>query len=212
MVLVFILCIIIAISLLTCMILLSTLKLEVKHLQVSNFIQNKEKLNDKYCIAISLSLFNKIRWLWMHLDSKRMNKLYRKMKLQKVDWKRIEQDISLDDLKRIKMLAPKISYLNLKTKVGLTDITITNVLVCILSIAISLGLPHLIEKYEKEKYYYEVVPVYMNRNVYEIKFDCIIEIKMVHIMNIIYYFLKKRREKNHEQRTSNRRAYGYSYE
>ena len=60
--------------------------------------------------------------------------------------------------------------------------------------------------------FYKIEPLYLNHNIYEIKLNCIFEIKMVHIINMIYYFIKKRRGENHEQRTSDRRAYGYSYE
>lgn len=212
MVLVFILCIIIAISLLICMLLLSTLKLQVEHLQVSNISVDGKKAENRYHFVISLCLFKKIKWLWIRLDSRKMKNMYHKMKLQKIDWKKVEKDISVEDLEQLKKLSPKLSYLKLSAKLGVEDITITNILVFLVSMIVSLGLPYLVEKYEKDKYYYEIVPVYINRNVYEIKFDCIIEIEMVHIINIIYYFLKKRREKSHEQRTSNRRSYGYSYE
>lgn len=213
MVLVFILCTIIAIiALLICMILLSTLKLEIKNFELSNMKQTEGKISKQYQFIISLYLFNKIKWISIHLNDKRMRRMYTKMQLEKIDMKKIEKDFKIEDLKYIRQLQPQITYLNFNIKIGVEDVILTSFIICILSTIISITLPHMIKKYQKDKYQYKVVPLYINKNVYEIKIDCIIETKLVHIINIIYIFIKKRREKKNEQRTSNRRSYGYSYE
>ena len=76
---------------------------------------------------------------------------------------------------------------------------------------ISMILPRIIKKYNSKKYYYEIKPIYKNENMVKLDFSCIINIKMVHIMDILYLVLKKGRV-NKNERTSNRRAYDYSYE
>jgi len=170
-------------------------------------------ISKKYELFISLYLFNKIKWISIRLNDKRIQNMYHKMKLEKIDIKKLEQDFKLEDLKELKCLKPKISYLDLNLKIGVEDVVLTSFIIFILSTVISIILPYTIKKYEKSKYHYEIMPLYLQKNVYEIKFDCIIEIKMVHIINIIYnVFLKKRRVDSHEQRASNRRSYGYSYE
>ena len=58
---------------------------------------------------------------------------------------------------------------------------------------------------------FNVTPIYNNPNLINIEFSGIFEIKMIHIINIIYILNKKEGvEKN--DGTSNRRAYDYSYE
>ena len=63
-----------------------------------------------------------------------------------------------------------------------------------------------------QNYIYNIKPIYNNKNLYKINLNCIIEIKMVHIINIIYMLLKKGRKKNECSTTSNRKPYAYSYE
>lgn len=235
MVLVFILCIIvILITLLICMIILSTIKIEFRHFKASNMredarkiLQNADldsKINEKakteanskiskdYQLKISFNLFGKLKWIGICLNNKKIEKISNKMKWQSIDLEKMEQNFEPEDLKQVKKLQPELSYFYLESKIGVEDVIATSFLVTIISSIISILLPHMVKKYEKDKYHYKIVPLYINKNVYEIKFDCIIEMKMVHIINILYYFLKKRRGENHEQRASNRRSYGYSYE
>lgn len=213
MVLVFILCaILIILTLAVFMIVLSTLKMQIEKLEISNTKTGNTFVSDNYQFKISLFLFDKIKWFTLKLNSKKMQDMIKKMKLNKMDLKKLEQNFKFEDLKYIKTLEPKISYFKFFVKVGVEDTILTTIIIFVISTAISILLPYTIKKYEKDKYYYQVLPLYINKNAYEIKLDCIIEIKMVHIINIIYVFLKKRRVDSNEQRTSNRRTYGYSYE
>lgn len=211
MVLVFILCtIVILITLLICITILSTIRLEVDNFAMSNVNRTKAFVSKEYKLIISLYLFNKIKWLSFHLNDKRMRNMYSKMKLEKVDLKQLEKDVKFEDLKEIKNIKPKIAYLDVDLKLGVQDVIATSFIIAIISTLISVLLPYAMKRYKKDRYNYKIMPLYMNKNVYEIKFDCIIEVKIVHIINIIYVFLKKRRRK--DERTSNRRSYGYSYE
>ncbi len=232
MVLVFILCaIIIIVILFITMLILSTIRIEMRHFQASNIqghrdeimeLHDLEKNKNKqhssspvskdYEFNISLVLFDKLKWLWVHLNDKKINKISSKIKWKKIDFKKMEQDFKLEDIKQIKKLQLNLDYLYLESKIGVEDVIITSFLVGIISTFISCILPHITKEYKENKYHYKIVPLYLNKNLYEIKFDCIIKIKMVHIINILYYFLKKRRGENYEQRASDRRSYGYSYE
>ena len=210
MVLVFILCfILIIITLLICMIILSTLRIKIKNYETSSNSNNKS--NRKTQVIISLCLFKHIKWFGLSLDNKKFNKIYEKIKLGKINLKKLEQDFELRDLLQLKKLKAEITYLDLSLKVGTEDVILTSFIVFAISTLISVILPYLIKKYEKDKYKYKILPLY-NNNAYEIKFDCIINVKLVHIINILYYQFKKGRKKNDGKRTSNRRSYGYSYE
>ncbi len=134
------------------------------------------------------------------------------MQLEKIDFKKLEQDFKWEDLKIIKKLNPKISYLDLKAKIGIESPVITAFIVSIISSIISILLPYVAINLNKKNYKYIIQPLYQNKNLYKIQFNCIIQVKMVHIINVIYIFLKKGRSDSDERTTSNRRAYGYSYE
>ena len=203
MVLVFIICILIFLVLL---ITFSTIRIQVENFEASNMGNMKKPKN--YKIKIALYLFNKIKWIWISLDDKKIQKISQKSKWNEVD---IKKYVDVKDIKLVKKLSPKISFLNLKVKLGTFDIVATTYLVAILSTFIAVLLPYTIKKYKKENYYYEILPVYSDKNLYEIKLNCIIEEKMVHIISIVYALLKKRRVDKNE-RTSNRRSYAYGHE
>lgn len=192
------------------LIIVSTLHIQIKNLSVSNM---KPKNKAKYAIIISLYLGNKIKWIWFNLNDKRMKKMYSKIQLEKLDFQKLKKDFKMKDLKQLPKLKPKISYLNLDANLGVIDPTATSFLVAIIATIISLLLPYLATDLKEKNYIYNIKPLYYNQNLYKVNVDCIIEIKMVHIINVIYYILiKKGRKKNDQSTTSNRKSYAYSYE
>lgn len=212
MVLVFILCgIAVFFVILILLLCLSTIRVNVNKLKLSNIDSNYGKNIKDYSINISMCLFNKIKWLSVNLNDKKIKKIQNKMNMQKIDLKKLKGDFKPDDIKLLKEIKIKIAYLDLLARIGVDDVVATSFIIFAITIIISLLLPHVIEEYKDKKYNYKILPLYLNRNAYEIKLDCIIEVKMVHIINIVYVFFKKRRVDRNE-RTSNRRPYGYSYE
>ena len=218
MILVFILfIIIILITVFVFILALSTIKFKVKNMNINNTSDKVNVNSSNIQLEIALYLFNKIKYFSYKLNRQKLEKMYQKMKLSKINVNKLKEKLKveqfkLEDLKYLKMLNLKIDKLNLSIKVGTEDSILTTFIVFFISTIISITLPHTVKKYDKNRYYYQVLPFCINKNVYEIKLDCIIEVKMVHIINIIYVFNKKRRVDNNEQRTSNRRSYGYSYE
>ncbi len=211
MVLVFILLAILIILLtLFFFILLSTFHIEIRNFNLSN--TKEEKLNKNYAIILSLYLGNKIKWISIHLNDKKLRKAYSKMQLEKIDLKKLEKDFRWEDLKIVKKLQPKISYLKLDMQIGLESPVLTAFTVTTLSSIISIFLPYVATSGKKEQYEYVITPIYQNRNLYKIEFNCIIQVKMVHIINVISSILKKGRSDLNERTTSHRRSYGYSYE
>lgn len=212
MVLVFILCGIAAFFVILILLLfLSTIRINVNKLKLSNIDNNYGENIKDYSINISMSLFNKIKWISVNLNDKKIKKIQNKMNMKKIDFKKLKGDFKPDDIKLLKKIKVKIAYLELLARIGVNDVVATSFIIFAITMIISLLLPHVIEEYKDKKYNYKILPLYLNRNAYEIKLDCIIEVKMVHIINIVYVFLKKRRVDRNE-RTSNRRPYGYSYE
>ena len=204
--------IIFAIILFMIFIILSTIKIRIENLLMTNMSEIPQKQQPNYHITFSLYLFNRVKWFSISINRLKMQKLYSKIQLDKIDIKKIEKDFSFQDLKLLKKIKPNVSLLNLELKIGTEDAILTSFIVFLISTGISILLPHVIKRYDKNKYKYLITPLYFQKNLYQIKLNCIIEIKLVHIINIIYTLLKKGKSDKNERATSNRKSYGYSYE
>lgn len=201
---------IILIGITAILIIASTLHIQIKNLSISNM---QTKNNTKYAIIFSIYFANKIKYIWFNLNSKRAKKIYSKVQLEKIDLKKFKKVFKLSDLKELTKLHLKILDLNLDMNIGTKSPLVTSFLVVTISNAISLLLPHLVNNLKDNRYFYNIKPLYYNKELYKINLDCIIEIKMVHIINVIYYiFLKKGRRENERSTTSNRKSYAYSHE
>lgn len=191
------------------LIIASTLHIQIKNLSVSNM---EPKNTNEYAIIFSLYLGNKIKLIWFRLNDKKVRKIYSKIQLEKLDFKKFRKDFKVKYLKELPKLQPKISYLNLDANLGVISPVTTSFLVATIASIISIALPYLSKSLKKERYIYNIKPLYYNKNLYKINLNCIIEIKMVHIINIIFIFIKKGRKKNEQSTTSDRKPYAYSYE
>lgn len=200
------------ILLLVIVVLLSTMSIRAEKLELSNY--NKSgKLQYDYDIYFELLFLNKIKILSIKIDKGKIYKLKLKQKMQNIDFKKMKKDMpKKEEIKDIvKKLDVEIDTFKLKLKIGTEDVIFTSAIVTILASFIGLGLARVIKEYKEEKYKYEVYPIYQNRNQILLNLNCIIKVKMVHIIFIIYLLLKKRRVDKNE-RTSNRGTYDYSYE
>lgn len=207
------------------LILISKLKIDIKNFNVQNI--NKEKNNKNFFIVVSFVILN-LTWLKIKIHKNLIAKEYVKGKL-KVEENNIKMGkeaekvvkIFLDNKKirdEFKKISIVLEKLDLNINVGLEDCVITSYLVGIIAIVISNILPHVLAKKLKEaeiseRYKYEIVPIYQNKNLYKINLNCIITAKMVHIIYIIFLIKKeKKRRSDKNERTSNRKPYEYSYE
>lgn len=129
----------------------------------------------------------------------------------KVDKEKIEgEKIYYEDIKReFKKANIKLEKLDLIICIGVEDAVITAYIVSILYIIISNIIPHVYNsKNSLNEYKYNVIPVY-NKNFSKLSLNCIISIKLVHIIYIIFLIWKGSKK---NERTSNRKSYEYSYE
>ena len=185
-------------------------KKDKKDLSLNNIEKNKKGQKASYVIKISLNIFNNIKWLWISLDSKKVKKLV--SKIPEIDIKKIESDFTLEDIKVLKKLYLNVSKFKLYAILGLENPIATAFLVAILSSSISIAIPRFIKKWNKENYEYKIQPIYNNQNLYKIRLNCIIELKIVHIINVIYILTKKGKSDKNERTASNRKPYAYSHE
>ncbi len=210
MVLVFFICLFLV--LLVTVIILSTISVRIERFNASNY-NEAGKLKIDYKVFFELLFLNKLKIFSIKINKELINKLNVKKKIENIDFKQAKTNMpSKKDLKQIiKKSQIEIDKLNLKLEIGTIDVILTSAIITALASIIGIGLARIIEIYNKEKYSYEIYPIYQNKNLIKLDLNCIIKVKMVHIISIIYLIVKKRRVEKSE-RTSNRMSYDYSYE
>ena len=194
-----------------------TAKIEVKIVDFVIDSQNKEHISDKYKIITKIKIFGNIPIIKFTLNKIKVRKIQKLRKMnEKV--KQLERDILKNEnkfdkkiMKGLKEFSKGIYVENLEVevKLGTENAFLTSMLVAFFSSILALPFSRI---YVKEKnIVYKIEPVYGNENSIKIEISGIFQIKLIHIINIIYVLNKKGGRKNHE-RTSNRRSYDYSYE
>ena len=193
----------------------STIKINIQKL---NF--NNEEVNSAldYSFFIELYFLDKIKIFSLMINPEKLEKLNKKMnletKIKQVNFSKIKNELpNKNEIKElVKKLKIKLDEFHLILQIGTEDVIITSAIVTGIASILGIILAKLIKNYNDEKYRYEIMPVYKNKNMVKLSFDCIIKVKMIHIINIIYTLVSKRKEKIKYERTSNRRAYDYGYE
>ena len=210
MILVLIVCgILIVLMLFFLIILFSTIKINLKKLEASNI--GKEKIEYDFLINIGLYMFGIIKIFGISISKNKIekSKLVKKMHLEDIHPKpSMLKELSED----IKKLHYTLQLFYLKLDIGTEDILLTSGIVWLISTAISIYIPYKFKGKTKD-INYKILPLYKSKNLFKISLNCIINIKMVHIISIIYIYLKKkRRSENEYARPSDRRFNDNSHE
>ena len=211
----------------------SSFKLSISKLKIDT-----ENGNIDYEIKFGLYFMKKIRIIGLKLNKDKQEKIKRRIQklqnsklikklsntsIKKIPLKlekKLEREILFNNIKPLKLA--KIIFKNLKIEIlkfkmnlqiGLEDVIITSSLITIISVIVPIIL-RLTNKYIKNinNYRYKILPIYGNKNVLKLDLDCIINLKLVHIINIIYIIVKMKRRSDKNERTSNRRSYDYCHE
>ena len=220
--------------------ILSTIKIQIKNLEVGNIeampfrntgnaiediwkLKNenatnkrKSKINDKYEIKISLKFLEKIPIWNLKFNKEKVEKIRKSKSFKKIDIQKITKKIKQNEptkketLQALRSIKIRLEELNLIVYIGTEDSIITSYATAFIATVIGIALPHLAEK-NINNCRYKVIPIYHNKNEYNISLDGIICIKIVHIISNMFNLIRKGRGKKHE-RTSNRRSYAYRYE
>ncbi len=202
--------------LISLVIVCSTIKIDVQKLKFSN--GERRNLQYDYLIFLELRFLNYIKIMKLTLTPQKLKALNEKVKinekLQKIDVKDIKKDLpNKSEIKELgKKLNLKLEEFHLNLEIGTKDVIITSAIIAILASVVGILLPKCIKRYHFEKYRYKMMPIYQNQNVIKLSLNCIIQVKVIHIINIIFTLVRKRKESKKHERTSNRRSYDYSYE
>ena len=203
------------ILLILCILLLiivfSKIQIKIKKFEYSSV--NKKHINPDYNLELSWIILRKLPIIKIKLNRYTVKKFKLKDKFVDIDIKMWEERKKFDKetFEIMKKLDFAIKKLHLKIDIGTENSAVTSLLVPIISTLISFLLRNKMKT--KEEQTYIVQPIYKEQNYLNITISGIFDIKMNHIINVIYllYRKEKRGVKKYE-RTSNRRSYDYSYE
>lgn len=206
----FLLLIIVLLTLLL-LIAFSRIKINIKNIKFTSYKVEERHLQEDYDVEVKLYVLKFLRILKINITKEKLEKLKLENKIKKLEKKLILKDVKFDVnvfdvFKKLKII---FEELNLKVEIGTENSALTSIIFGIVSGIIPFVLRNQIKNIEKQKI--DIKPIYLNQNLLNIELNCIFNIKMIHIIYVMYILNKKRRDEKYV-RTSNRRSYGYSYE
>ena len=186
-------------------------KIQVQIINFKFSSLTKRHINEDYKIIVRWFILSKIPIIKINVTKIKLEKLKIKEKIEKVDLKVFQEKGKFNQkmLKSLKKLNIQIININLNIEIGTENAALTSIIIPIVSTIIAIILRKKVKRYENQIFI--INPMYLNQNLLNVLFSGIFEIKINHIINIIYFFNKKEGVAKHE-RTSNRRSYDYSYE
>lgn len=180
-------------------------EIEIENFEYSNY---KKEIPDNLLVKIRVFIINKIKIIEISFNKEKMKRLYSKKRLEKLNSKKLVQKLPKNNKEKIKILKIiQIEKLHLYIEIGTEELMLTIALIPIISTILSIIFT---KKCNPRSSFYKIQPIYIDKNIYKINLDCIIRIKMIHIINIMWRILRKRDDVN--ERTSNTRTYEYGYE
>lgn len=210
-ILVFLFILFIIISIMIFLIIFSKIRIEIINF---NFNSMKPRhINNNYKILINFYTFDKIPIFKIRITKLILDKLKLKYKekIRNVEMKLLSNTSKINKKKinAMKKLDIIIKKIDLDIELGTENAGVTAMIIPLVSTIISIVLKNKVSNYKEQ--FFKISPVYINQNLINIRVSGIFEIKMIHIINIIYVLSKKEGVKKNE-RASDRRPYDYSYE
>lgn len=197
-------------SIIILLLLFSKIRIEIENIRFTSQKQARH-INKDYKIIIKILVLKKIPIIKMNITKTKLEKIELKKQIEKINFGDLVENKKFDIklIKAIKVLNVGIKRINLKAEIGTENAALTAILIPILSTILSIIFSKKVEKEQNQKF--KLNPIYINQNLINILFSGIFEIKMLHIINVIY-ILNKKEGVDKNERTSNRRAYDYGYE
>ncbi len=197
-------------SIIILLLVFSKIRIEIENLKFTSQ-RHPRYINEDYKLIIKLCILKKIPILKINLTKTRLEKIELKKQIEKINFEELidNKPLDLKIIRAFKRLNIDIKNINLYIEMGTENAALTAIIVPVISTILSIIFSRKIKKEQNQKF--EIKPIYINQNLINIMFSGIFEIKMIHIINIIY-ILNKKEGVDRNERTSNRRAYDYSYE
>lgn len=189
----------------------SRIRIEIINFKFSSQLQ--KHINKDYEIIIKLCVLGLFPILKIKVTKTKLEKMKVKEKIEKINFTELERKIPLnkETFETIKKLDIVIKNINLYIDIGTENAGLTSIIVPAISTIIAIILHKKIKKFENQSFIMN--PIYQNQNLVNLSVSGIFEVKLRHIINIIYILNRKEKKgvKKYE-RTSNRGSYDYSYE
>lgn len=201
----------IAIVLLVIILFFSKIRIEMINFRFNS--QLRRHINKDYKIIIKLKAFALIPIFKINITKTKLERMGLKERIKNIDFDVLENNYKLDKrmIKAMKNLNLSIKNIQLHIDIGTENASLTSIIVPVISTIIAIVLRKKMKHFENQVFI--INPIYQNQNLINLSVSGIFEIKMSHIINIIYILNKKERKGVKEyERTSHRRSYGYSYE
>lgn len=187
---------------------LSNIKIDINRVHIE--ANKNQKFKISFIIKFSFCLFNKLRYFTTTIDNQKINLLYNSGKID-INKFRQDRELNKEVLKALRRTEYTIEKFKLNGEIGTDNAAFTALSIGFLNSIIPIFVLRKIKFKNIDNYYLNINPIFINQNLVNLDLNCIISIKLVNIINIIHFLLKKGRV-NKNERTSNRRSYAYSYE
>lgn len=193
-----------------------TIKIKFKIVNFEFNSNSNEHITPNFKLQIIVKIFTNIPILKINITKQKIDKVIKnekitkKIKEQEIKAFENKEEIKRQILSAMKNIKIDIREMDLKINIGTENAAVTALIVPILSTIITIFCSTRIKKINNNQKF-EIQPVYINKNLINILFSGIFEIRMIHIINTICT-MKKEGKGDKNERTSNRRAYDYSYE
>ena len=177
-------------------------KIEIKIYNLNISIPRKKVGKRDPEVYLRIIIFNKIPILKINLKKLKTEKINLGAVIErakKLEQKGNKQKWLISLIKSLKDLKIEIKEADVKIELGTEDAALTAITVGL--IASLLGI---ILKGQK----FEIIPLYQDKNIINIKLNCIFRLNLMHY---IYKTISKGRDEN-ERKPSDRRSYAYSNE
>ncbi len=183
------------------MIFFTEIKIQVEDFKFDS--QNKET-NKSFKVIIKLNIFKKVNYFKFTINNDKIKSYNTKQSFDIIFKDVFKGEKNKKNLKNKKQI--KIEKLNLNIDVGTEDAALTAIITGIVSIIISFLIGQNVKSGNDINW--NINSIY-NSNLLKLELNCIISIKLIHIINRIYV---TRKEVDKNARTSNRKNLKYIYE
>lgn len=175
------------------LLLFTTIQIKINKLEISTI----QKLIPKYQIQLKLYLYKKINYLKINITPTRIKRktIQKNFNKLKIKIQKNKNNFDMRIIKEIKNLKPELKTINLKLSLGLEDASKTAICTGTLSsiIAFFFGILSTTKSnLEESQTNWKIIPIYQNKNLLNIDLNCIINIKLIHIIYTIYKFSNKK--------------------
>ena len=182
----------------------SRIEIQLENIDISTL--RKEKISKNYEIIVGIVLFNRWKIIKIRIDKKKIKHIGKNKIIKKLDTRILKSNGKTKNvIEIIKDLKIEIMKLQMNLEIGIEDAGVTAITVGIIASILGIILKNKLTNKDR----FEVTPIYMQKNLINLRLNCIFRINLIHY---IYKKIFKERRKKDERKPSYRRTYAYSHE